>query len=140
MPNHVHAIIAFGNTGKPINTIIGNGKRFMAYYLIDLLEKQGNNYTLNQLSFMVNNTDKQNHKKHEVFEPSFDRKECRTIAFTQQKLKYIHHNPCKSDPRLAILPEEYIHSSAKYYHTNIQGIYPVTSYMDLQDIDLETIR
>jgi len=82
MPDHVHAIIAFGNTDKSINTIIGNVKRFMAYYLIDLLEKQFNNNILYQLSSMVNNTDKQNNKKHEVFEPSFDRKECRTIPFT----------------------------------------------------------
>ena len=26
MPNHVHAIIAFRNSGKDINKIIGNGK------------------------------------------------------------------------------------------------------------------
>ena len=29
MPNHVHALIAFKNTGKNINTIVGNGKRFI---------------------------------------------------------------------------------------------------------------
>ena len=29
MPNHIHALIGFQNTGKRINTIIGNGKRFM---------------------------------------------------------------------------------------------------------------
>ena len=140
MPNHVHAIIAFGNTGKIINTIIGNGKRFMAYYLVDLLKKQSNTEILNQLAIMVNNTDKQNNKIHEVFEPSFDRKECRTIEFTQQKLLYIHLNPFKSDPGLAVLPEDYIHSSAKYYYTSQQGIYLVTSYLELQDIDLESLR
>ena len=140
MPDHVHAIIAFGNTDKSINSIVGNGKRFIAYYLVDLLEKQSNTEILNQLSTMVNNTERQNNKKHEVFEPSFDRKECKTIKFNQQKLQYIHLNPCKNDPRLAILPEDYLHSSAKYYYTNTQGIYPVTSYMDLQDIDLETLR
>ena len=80
-PHHVHAIIAFGNTGKTINNIIGNGKRFMAYHLVDLLQKQSNTDILNQMELMVNNTDKQNNKKHELFEPSFDRKECRTIEF-----------------------------------------------------------
>jgi len=140
MPHHVHAIIAFGNTGKTINAIIGNGKRFMAYYLVDLLKNQSNTEILNQLAIMVNNTDKQNNKIHEVFEPSFDKKECRTIEFIQQKLNYIHLNPCKSDPRLAVLPEDYIHSSAKYYYTGQQGVYSITSYMDLQDIDLESFR
>ena len=29
MPNHVHALISFVDTKQSINTIIGNGKRFM---------------------------------------------------------------------------------------------------------------
>jgi REP element-mobilizing transposase RayT len=36
MPNHLHALISFSNSGKKINRIVGNGKRFMAY---DLVEK-----------------------------------------------------------------------------------------------------
>src|SRR5881296_1686074 len=34
MPGHVHAIIAFVNTEKSINTTISNGKRFIAYEII----------------------------------------------------------------------------------------------------------
>lgn len=34
MPNHIHALISFAETGQRINTIIGNGKRFMAYEII----------------------------------------------------------------------------------------------------------
>ena len=34
MPNHVHAIISFTESAQSINTIIGNGKRFMAYEII----------------------------------------------------------------------------------------------------------
>ncbi len=39
MPNHLHPLISFSNTGKNINTIIGNGKRFMAYHMFERLEK-----------------------------------------------------------------------------------------------------
>ena len=53
---------------------------------------------------------------------------------------YIHLNPCRYETILALLPEDYLHSSATYYYTGVQGIYPVTSYMDMQDIDLETLR
>jgi len=140
MPNHVHAIIAFSNTGKSINSIVGNGKRFMAYELVKLLKEQNNNDILVQLEQWVNDTDKQRKKIHEVFEPSFDRKECRTIEFIQQKLLYIHLNPCRYEKIRAKLPEDYIHSSAKYYYTSEQGIYPVISYMELQDIDLAARR
>ena len=85
---------------------------------------------------MVNNTQKLDNKLHEVFEPSFDWKECKTSAFIQQKLNYMHWNPCKGENKIVELPEQYTHSSAKFYITGLQSIYPVTSYMELEDIDL----
>ena len=33
-------------------------------------------------------------------------------------------------------PADYMHSSKKYYITVAQGIYCVTNYMELEDIDL----
>ena len=76
MPSHVHAIIAFHNTGKTINSIIGNGKRFMAYDLVAALEKQNQISILKQLTGWVNTTQQLDNKQHEVFEPSFDWKAC----------------------------------------------------------------
>ena len=46
-PSHIHAIIAFHNTGKTINSIIANGKRFMAYDIVALLKKQNQNNICN---------------------------------------------------------------------------------------------
>ena len=136
MSNHVHAVIAFSKTIQSINTIIGNGKRFMAYELVKRLELSDRKDILEQLSGWVNKTDRLKNKQHEVFEPSFDRKECYSLDFMKQKIDYIHDNPCK-DARLGIkFPEDYLHSSAKYYYTGIQGVYPVITYMELQDIDL----
>ena len=40
MTNHVHVVIAFHNISKTINSIIGNGKRFIAYDIVKRLEKQ----------------------------------------------------------------------------------------------------
>ena len=45
----------------------------------------------------------------------------------QQKTDYIHLNPSKA--RLVKLPEEYKHSSARYYYTRELGVYPVIAYM-----------
>ena len=39
MPNHVHFLLHY-NGGKSLNTAIGNGKRFMAYEIIKLLEQK----------------------------------------------------------------------------------------------------
>jgi len=39
MPNHVHALIYFSKTNKPINKIVGDGKRFMAYEIVKRLKR-----------------------------------------------------------------------------------------------------
>jgi len=134
MPSHVHAIIGFCTSTTPINNIIGNGKRFMAYELVKLLRSQGKEELLEQMKGWVNSTDEMRHKQHEVFEPSFDWKECFDMRFIEQKAANIHMNPCKAG--MVKLPEEYVHSSAKYYYTGEQGIYPVITYIEFQDIDL----
>ncbi len=137
MPNHVHAMIAFKNTeGKSINSIVGNGKRFMAYEIVKRLERQSKYETLKHLSANVSPSDKSKGKLHEVFNPSFDWKECFTDHFIEQKLSYIHNNPCAGKWNLVTDPAEYVHSSAKFYLTHIQGVYEVTSLGDLEDIDL----
>ncbi|CAN5554986.1 hypothetical protein BH11BAC5_BH11BAC5_33260 [soil metagenome] len=63
MPNHVHALISFINTTQSINTIIGNGKRFMAYEIINRLEKNNETTLLEQLAGDVEATRKENKKQ-----------------------------------------------------------------------------
>jgi REP element-mobilizing transposase RayT len=74
MPNHIHALIAFSKTKKNtnINKIIGNGKRFLAYEIIDRLKKAANVSILKKLSGAVEITDRKRGKLHEVYEDSFD--------------------------------------------------------------------
>lgn len=136
MPNHIHALISFRNTGKSINTIISNGKRFMAYEIVNRLSAANEQKILHQLNLAVTESDKKRGKLHQVFEPSFDWKECRSSAFILQKLNYMHDNPCKGKWNLAASPSDYPHSSALFYITGEQGIYPVTGYTFMEDIDL----
>jgi hypothetical protein len=60
-------------------------------------------------------TNRKRGKLHEVYEDSFDIKECLTQKFLKQKLDSIHNNPCSGKWMLANCPEKYLHSSAKYY-------------------------
>ncbi len=137
MPNHFHGLIAFRNTkGKSINKIMGNCKRLLAYDIVRKLEGLNKQEILEKLGACVNASDCRKGKLHEVFEPSFDWKECRTERFLRQKLNYIHKNPCSGKWNLAERFWDYPHSSAKFYVTNEQGIYPVLNYAELQDIDL----
>jgi REP element-mobilizing transposase RayT len=134
MSNHVHAMIGFRTSPSSINTIIANGKRFMAYELVKKLETQGHKEMLDLLASYLTKTESLQKQKHKVFQPSFDWKECNSLFFMEQKVNYMHANPCKAG--LVKLPEHYLHSSAKYYYTGEQGIYPVMTYMELQDVDL----
>jgi len=136
MPNHLHFLGGFISTGVDINSRIGTMKRFLAYDIVDRLKLAGRVDILNKMSAGVNNTDRKKGKLHQVFEPSFDVKECYTWKFILQKLDYIHYNPCMGKWNLAPSPEDYVHSSAKFYFTGNQGIYPVTHIMELEEIDL----
>lgn len=54
MPNHVHATIAFRSCGQSINTIVGNGKRFIGYEIIERLKNNIEDTVLQQLGCAVN--------------------------------------------------------------------------------------
>jgi hypothetical protein len=140
MPNHLHAVIAFVNRGKTINSIISNGKRFMAYDIVEKLEQQNNTPVLQQLSNARNETEIKANKLHKIFETSFNWKWCNSDKMIIQKLGYIHNNPCKGKWNLANSIVEYVHSSAKYYLTGEQGVYAVTHYKDIEEIDLHTLH
>ena len=42
MPNHLHIILHFHNKDFNLNAIIANGKRFIAYEIVNPLEQAGN--------------------------------------------------------------------------------------------------
>lgn len=136
MPNHVHATIAFRKTNKRINKIIGDGKRFIGYEIIKILQKGDHKGLLKQLENAVTQTDKKRGKLHEVWEDSFDWKECIGDHFIFQKLNYMHNNPFTGKWNRSINAAEYVHSSARFYLSGTQGIYSVLNFMDLKDINL----
>jgi len=59
MPNHLHVLIYFSKTDKPINKIVGDGKRFMAYEIVKRLKEQGRNDILTRLQNAVEAKDKE---------------------------------------------------------------------------------
>ena len=93
MPNHLHALIDFGVSEKNINTIVSNGKRFMAYEIVKRLQEQNNEEILLKLAEAVTKSDKDRGKKYKVFERSFDSKQITSQHFFLQKLSYRHNNP-----------------------------------------------
>jgi REP element-mobilizing transposase RayT len=136
MPNHLHAVISFTNTAQSINTVIGNGKRFMAYEIIKRLKLNDAQAMLQLLAKGVESARKANNKLHEVWELSFDWKECISREFTYQKLDYMHMNPCAGKWMLSKTAIDYPYSSAKFYINGEDGIYAITNFMEMEDVNL----
>jgi len=125
MPDHLHVLIEFGVSEKNINTIVSNGKRFMAYEIVKRLQQQNQQEILYNLQDAVINSDKDRGKKHQVFERSFDCKPITTQRFFLEKLSYIHSNPCSGVWKLVNSPIDYKYSSAKHYIAGEKSEYPI---------------
>ncbi len=101
MPNHVHCILYFPEAGFNLNKILANGKRFMAYGLVDKLEKANDANTLAILKGGLTEREIKKKQLHKVFKDSFDGKPVFSEKFLFQKSNYIHYNPvsgkCPSD-------------------------------------------
>lgn len=132
MPNHFHALVYLNEKSAPINKLVANGKRFMAYEIIKRLKELNKTDLLHQLENAVSAQERTKGKLHEVFELSFDCKPCYDKKFIEQKRVYMHHNPCKGKWSLSDEFVNYKHSSARFYQTGVHGIYPVNDYRLLE--------
>jgi hypothetical protein len=130
MPNHLHLLFYYAGGKQGINTIVGNGKRFMAYDIVHRLQQQHEFRLLNNLNIAVKTKDKSRGKLHEVWEGSFDIKQCRTEKFILQKLNYMHFNPCVDRWKLVTKPYDYIHSSSAFYELGVKHYPLIKDYRD----------
>jgi REP element-mobilizing transposase RayT len=127
MPNHVHFIIRVPEAGA-INTLLANGKRFIAYGIIDRLVKVNDSARLTSLQQGLRASDVARGQKHRVFEPSTDLIELFSGKMIEQKLRYMHANPVSKRWSLADDAEEYEHSSFAFYVRGERRAAPLTAY------------
>ena len=131
MPNHVHSILYFPEAGFDLNKILSNGKRFMAYEIINRLEKANDTNTLTILQNALTERERKKKQLHKVFKDSFDAKVIFSEKFLIQKLNYIHYNPVKGKWNLAKDFVSYEHSSASFYEEGITRHFIPKHYKDL---------
>ena len=131
MPNHLHAILHFHNEGFNLNTIIANGKRFIAYEMIYRLEEKGNKAVLHHLKSLVTERERKKGQLHKVFKDFFDAKAIIMQRFLLQKINYIHNNPVSGKWMLAKDFVEYAHSSASFYEIQFVRHFRPMHYLDL---------
>jgi putative transposase len=121
MPNHIHFIGQFTEE-DPLSDVIRDFKRQTSDRILRQIKVEGNSSLLSNLASKVKHAEKQHHK---IWEDDYNAKDVFSIEFLQQKMDYIHHNPCQPHWHLSETPETYIWSSARFYFTKEPGIIPV---------------
>jgi len=126
MPNHIHVIGRFSKE-HPLSDIMRDFKRHTARQIIRQLQAKENTDTLNLLQQL----NKDNRQEYKVWEDGYDARDVFSIEFLEQKLNYLHHNPCQPHWNLAEVPENYPWSSARFYIADKRTVIPVDDVRDL---------
>ncbi len=126
MPTHVHFIGKFSQE-HPLSDVIRDFKRHTARQIIRQIQVKKNAALLGVFQ-SINKDDRQEFK---VWEDGYDARDIFTPDFLQQKMEYIHYNPCRPKWKLANSPEEYPWSSARFYILAKPSVIPVDDVRDL---------
>ncbi|MBL8089002.1 MAG: transposase [Anaerolineales bacterium] len=126
MPNHIHIISRFSEKYTPSDAM-RDFKRHTARQIISQFKAKGQKAKLEMLHGLNQHTD----QEYKVWEDGFDARDIFSQDFLQQKMEYIHYNPCRPKWKLANTPEEYPWSSARFYYLDEPCIIPVDDVRNL---------
>jgi REP element-mobilizing transposase RayT len=134
MPNHAHFVVR-APEGGAINTMLGTGKRFMAYELVERLNAMARHDLLARLQKGLRPSDIARGQQHRVFGTSTDLVELFSGKMIEQKLHYIHANPVSKQWHLADDAVEYPHSSFAFYVRGESRGVALTPYQEFGFLD-----
>jgi len=126
MPNHIHFIAQY-NEAYRLSDMMRDLKRHTARQIIRQLQAQRSSKILDSLTKA--NTDKR--QLFKIWEDEYDARNIFSTEFLEQKMDYIHNNPCQPQWKLVELPEDYPWSSARFYLTDQQAVIPIDDVRDL---------
>lgn len=134
MPDQLQTLVYSKNKQIPIVEIFSETKRFLAYEIVKRLEKLGRNDLLKIMHDSVSLLDANKGQKHNVFHTSCDIKKIVSEKILRQRLYYMHTRPLSGNWNLAENYTDYLHSSAKYYESGLEGIYKVIHFSAVSKI------
>ena len=121
MPNHIHIIVQFIKE-DPMADVLRDFKKLTSDRVLRFLKAENNQQTLATLATKVPHPEKQSYK---VWEDGYNAKDVFSPDFLRQKMEYIHNNPCQPHWNLTDAPENYLWSSARFYHSEFPCIIPI---------------
>ena len=120
MPNHNHLIGKFSEK-YPLSDTMRDFKKFTARQIYGQFQVKGNEKVLSFLR-KEGQAVKQEYK---IWEDGYDARDVFSTKFLQQKIDYIHHNPCRPQWKLVESPEDYLWSTAGFYLADKSCVIPV---------------
>ena len=110
MPNHIHVIVQLSEE-YPLSDVMRDFKKFTARQIYRHFQAEGNTKVLE----ILRREGERVKQEYRVWEDNYDARDVFSIKFLQQKMDYIHHNPCQPQWKLVETPEEYLWSTARFY-------------------------
>ena len=101
MPSHWHWIVTIDRTKGTLSDIMRDIKKYSAWDLMDMLEKEGRN---DLLETFARNAQEYPDQKRKLWMPRFDDEAIRNREMFKTKLDYIHNNPVSAG--LVYKPED----------------------------------
>lgn len=126
MPNHIHLIVKLIQEYM-LSDMIRDFKRHTARQIIRQFMAQQESSKLE----LLQDLNKDSRQEYKVWEDRYDARDVFSREFLEQKMEYIHHNPCQPHWNLATLPEDYPWSSARFYIADKPSVIPVDDVRDL---------
>jgi REP element-mobilizing transposase RayT len=120
MPNHIHIIVRFSEE-YPLSDVMRDFKKFTARNIFRQFSDAGNSKVLD----LLRKEGKRVKQAYKVWEDSYDARDIFSIKFLQQKMNYIHHNPCQQHWNLVEAPEQYLWSTAGFYLDEKPCVIPI---------------
>ena len=108
MPNHIHLMGKFSQE-YALSDMMRDFKRYTARQIIRQFKAKEESPKLE----LLQNLNRDSRQEYKVWEDRYDARDVFSLEFLEQKMDYIHHNPCQPHWNLAELPEDYPWSSAR---------------------------
>jgi len=120
MPNHVHVVVQCIEEYS-LSNIMRDFKKFTARQIYHQIHAEGNSKFLEVLK----QEGKRVKQEYKVWEDGYDARDVFSTEFLQQKIDYIHHNPCQPQWNLVDSPEQYLWSTAGFYFDGKPCVIPI---------------
>jgi REP element-mobilizing transposase RayT len=116
MPNHPHLIVRFQD-GFTLPDVLRDFKKFTSKQVARQLQVAD--------GVSIPQSKRSGRQVTSIWENGYDARNVFSLEFLQQKMDYIHDNPCQPQWKLAVAPEDYAWSSARFYLAGKPAIIPV---------------